>query len=62
MAKKLKITWVKSTIGYEKSQRLTIQTLGLKKLHSVVVHNDTPEIRGMIRKVNHLVAVEEVEA
>ncbi|NPV27010.1 MAG: 50S ribosomal protein L30 [Firmicutes bacterium] len=62
MANKLKITWVKSTIGYPENQRLVIQALGLKKLHHTVVQNDTPEIRGMIRKVEHLVVVQEIEA
>lgn len=62
MAKKLKITWVKSAIGRPENQRLTVATLGLKKLHQTVVHDDTPAIRGMIRTVSHLVAVEEAEA
>ncbi|MBM7865873.1 50S ribosomal protein L30 [Heliobacterium undosum] len=62
MANKLKITWVKSAIGYSKNQKLTVATLGLKKLHQSVLHDDTPAIRGMIRTVNHLVTVEEVEA
>ncbi|ABZ83973.1 50S ribosomal protein l30 [Heliomicrobium modesticaldum Ice1] len=62
MATKLKITWVKSAIGYAKNQKLTVATLGLKKLHQSVLHDDTPAIRGMIRTVNHLVTVEEVEA
>ncbi|QGG49168.1 50S ribosomal protein L30 [Heliorestis convoluta] len=62
MAIKLKITWVKSAIGYPKNQKLTVATLGLKKLNQSVVHNDTPAIRGMIKTVSHLVAVEELEA
>ncbi len=56
----LKITLVKSPIGYAKDQKVTVQTLGLKKLQHSVVHNDTPQIRGMINKVKHLVKVEEI--
>ena len=56
---KLKITLVKSTIGREKDQIATVEALGLKKIRSVVEHNDTPQIRGMINKVSHLVTVEE---
>ena len=60
--KKLRITWVKSTIGRKKDQRGTIRALGLRRLHQSVIHEDTPVIRGMIFKVKHLVQVEEVEA
>ena len=52
---KLKITLVKSTIGRKKDQIATVEALGLKKIRSVVEHNDTPQIRGMINKVSHLV-------
>ncbi|MTV49463.1 50S ribosomal protein L30 [Heliobacillus mobilis] len=62
MANKLKITWVKSAIGYPKNQKLTVATLGLKKLNNTVIHDDTPAIRGMIKTVSHLVTVEEMEA
>ena len=58
---KLEITYKKSWIGYEKSQGATIRALGLRKLNQKVVQEDTPVIRGMINKVSHLVAVEEVE-
>jgi large subunit ribosomal protein L30 len=58
---KLKITLKRSTIGREKSQGLTVKALGLRRLHHTVVHNDTPQIRGMINKVGHLLAVEEVQ-
>jgi large subunit ribosomal protein L30 len=61
MAKKLRITYRKSTIGYNKKQRATIHALGLHKLHQTVEHSDSPEIRGMINRVNHLVMVEEVD-
>jgi len=60
LGKMLKITWEKSTIGHEKSQRATIKSLGLKKLNQTVIKEDTPQIRGMINKVHHLVTVEEL--
>lgn len=60
-AAKLKITLKRSTIGREKSQVRTVEALGLRKLQHSVVHNDTPQIRGMIRKVSHLLSVEEVQ-
>lgn len=61
MTKKLRITLVKSPIGYEESQKVTVKTLGLRKMNSMVVRQDTPSIRGMINKVVHLVKVEEFE-
>ncbi len=57
---KLRITLVNSPIGRPQPQRLTVKTLGLTKLHQTVEHTDTPQIRGMINKVIHLVKVEEV--
>ncbi len=57
---KLQITYKKSAIGYDQRQKATIKALGLYKLHQVVEHDDTPVIRGMIKKVSHLVAVDEV--
>ncbi len=62
MAKQLKITWTKSFIGYPQTQRLTIKSLGLRKLNQSVVKEDSAQIRGQINKVNHLVSVEELEA
>jgi large subunit ribosomal protein L30 len=62
MASKLRITWVKSAIGFEKSQRETVRSLGLKKLNKTVVVNDTPQVRGMVNKISHLLRVEEIEA
>jgi large subunit ribosomal protein L30 len=56
---KLRITWIKSDIGYESSQRKTIKSLGFHRLNQSVVHEDTNSIRGMINKVRHLVKVEE---
>ena len=61
MAKELKITQVKSAIDYEESQKETIRALGIKKLYQSVFHRDTPQIRGMIQKVVHLLKVEKVE-
>jgi len=57
---KLRITLKKSVIGQKQDQIATIDALGLKKIRDVVEQNDTPQIRGMINKVNHLVSVEEV--
>jgi large subunit ribosomal protein L30 len=57
---KLRVKYVKSSIGYPKDQKATIQALGFRKLQQTVEHEDHPTIRGMIRKVNHLVQVEEV--
>ena len=56
---KLKVTLKKSVIGCKKDQIATVKALGLRKIRSVVEHNDTPQIRGMIKKVSHLVKVEE---
>ena len=56
----LRITLVKSTIGAQKNQRETVKSLGLNKLHATVEHKATPQIRGMVNKVIHLVEVEEV--
>ncbi|MDD3824859.1 MAG: 50S ribosomal protein L30 [Anaerolineae bacterium] len=58
---KLRITWVKSSIGYSRRQKGTIRALGLRNLGDVVEQDDTPVIRGMIDKVSHLVRVEELE-
>lgn len=56
---KLTVKLVKSTIGCKQDQIATVEALGLRKIRSVVEHNDTPQIRGMIKKVSHLVEVEE---
>lgn len=60
MAKTLKITQVKSTIGCKKDQKATVSALGLKRIRHSVEQADTPVIRGMIFKVKHLVSVEEL--
>lgn len=57
----LKVTQTKSVIGGTQSHRETMRTLGLKRIGHVVVKQDRPEIRGMVRTVRHLVTVEEVE-
>lgn len=57
---KLKVKLVKSVIGRKEDQVRTVAALGLKKLNSEVEHNDTPQIRGMIQKVIHLVEVKEM--
>jgi large subunit ribosomal protein L30 len=62
MARKLKVTQVHSTIGRPRGQRETIKGLGLGKLHRTVTLDDTPSFRGMIKKVMHLVRVEEIDA
>ena len=57
---KLKITLIRSLIGRPETQRATVKALGLGKINSFVVQEDNPAIKGMIRKVEHLVRVEEV--
>ena len=58
--RRLRITLVRSMIGYRESQRLTVKSLGLRKINHSVEHYDTPTIRGMVTKVRHLVRVEEL--
>ena len=57
----LKITQVRSTIKRKENQKRTMEALGIHRLHHTVTHNDTPQIRGMIAKVSHLVKVEEIK-
>ncbi len=61
MALKLKVTLVRSTIDRDKKQKATVRGLGLRRLHHSVVLEDTVSIRGMIRKVQHLLTVEPAE-
>ena len=56
----LRVKYVKSAIGCPKDQKATIRALGFRKLQQTVEHEDQPAIRGMIKKVRHLVQVEEV--
>ncbi|MEN6411262.1 MAG: 50S ribosomal protein L30 [Veillonellales bacterium] len=58
---KVKITLTRSLIGRPGDQRATVKALGLGKVNSFVVQDDNPAIKGMIRKVEHLVTVEEVQ-
>lgn len=59
MAKTVKVTYVRSAIGYSKRHKATMLALGLKKLHQTVEHEDTPALRGMLSLVNHLVDIKE---
>lgn len=60
MAKELKMTLTKSVIGSTKKIRATVVGLGLTKMNKTVIRKDTPEIRGMLYKVKHLVTMEEL--
>ena len=60
MAKKLEITLTKSLIGRNKKQRANIEALGLRKIRQTVIHNDTPQIRGMIHLTDFMLTVKEV--
>jgi large subunit ribosomal protein L30 len=57
--KLLRITLVKSGIGYSVKHKATLRALGLNRLHQTVVQEDSPALQGMLRKVNHLVQIEE---
>jgi large subunit ribosomal protein L30 len=57
---KIKVTQVKSQIGRLKNQKRTLEALGLRKMNQVVEHEATPQILGMVKKVQHLVSVEEI--
>lgn len=61
MTKKIKVTLIRSTIGRKEDQKRTVKALGLGKISSSKLHNDTEMIRGMVNKVSHLVSVEEIE-
>jgi len=58
MAMKIKITQVRSGVGRPETQKKTLEGLGLRGPHKTVVLQDTPAIRGMIRKVSHLITIE----
>lgn len=60
--KRLRITLVRSLIGKKRDHRATVRGLGLKRLHQTVELPDTPEVRGMVRKVHYLLKVEEFSA
>ena len=58
---KLRITWMKSGIGYADNQKKTLKALGFRRINQSVTHDDSPSVRGMITKIRHLVTVEEVK-
>ncbi len=57
--KRVRVTQVRSQIGFDRRQRATLRGLGIRRMHQTVEVEDTPQVRGMIRKVMHLVKVEE---
>jgi large subunit ribosomal protein L30 len=61
MAKRLKVTQIKSKIGGKPNQRETLRSLGLKRIGDIIVKDDTLVVRGMVRTVAHLVKVEEID-
>jgi large subunit ribosomal protein L30 len=61
MARKLRIRQTKSASGHKQDQHATIKALGIRRMHQPVEHADTPQIRGMVFKVRHLVQVEEIQ-
>jgi large subunit ribosomal protein L30 len=56
----LKITYIRSVIGQKPDQEKTVKALGFRKLHQTVERRDSPQLRGMVHKIRHLVSVEEV--
>ncbi|CAB4341706.1 unannotated protein [freshwater metagenome] len=58
---RLKVTQIRSKVGYKPELRETLRSLGLKRINDVVVKEDRPEIRGMVHAVRHMIKVEEVE-
>lgn len=59
MAKKLKVTLKKGLIGEKPKTRATVRAIGLRRINHTVEHDDTPDVRGMLHAVRHLVEVEE---
>lgn len=59
--KRVRMTWVKSSIGYDGRQKGTIRALGFRRLGDVVEHDDTAAVRGMADKVSHLVRLETID-
>ena len=58
-SKSLRVTLVKSPIGYTKDQKATVRALGLRRMNQTVEHKDSPAVRGMLNKISHLIKVEE---
>lgn len=61
MAIRIRVTQKRSAIGRVRKQKLTLEALGIHKMHQTVIHNDTPQIRGMIAKIPHLLEVDTIE-
>jgi len=59
MSNKIEVKQIRSAIGTKPKQRATLRALGLRKMNDLRIHDDTPVIRGMLQKVNHLVSVKE---
>ena len=57
--KSLRVTLVKSPIGYTKDQKATVRALGLRRMNQTVEHKDSPAVRGMLNKIIHLIKIEE---
>jgi large subunit ribosomal protein L30 len=57
--KVLRVTLVRSPIGYPEPQKLTVRALGLRRMHQTVEHEDSPALRGMLTKIIHLIRIEE---
>jgi large subunit ribosomal protein L30 len=58
-SKSLRVTLMKSPIGYSKDQKATVRALGLRRMNQTVEHTDSPALRGMLNKIIHLIKVEE---
>ena len=61
MARRIRIRQIRSASGHPSDQKRTVEALGIRRLKRPIEHNDTPQIRGMIFKVRHLVEVEELQ-
>lgn len=60
MGKKLKITQIRSAIGRQQRQKLTLKALGIRRMNQTVIHKNSPQIQGMVKAIRHLVDVEEI--
>ncbi len=57
--KAVRVTLIKSAIGYKKDQKATVRALGLRRMNQTVEHQDSPAVRGMLNKISHLIKIEE---
>lgn len=57
--KTVRVTLVRSPIGYTKDQKATVKALGLRRMHQTIEHQDTPALRGMLNKIIHMLKIEE---